>query len=159
MIVLPWKPAIENRCNGPTDRPTDRRTDIASYRVACTRLKMMIFQQILRFLQKHYQRTDRPTDRPTDGPTDRPTDIVSYRVACTRLKKWNEHRFQPKQSSPPSEALPFDEGHGYFSSTTRQIFQFLGQNDRYPSLRRGADAHIWPSLKIALGLFRHAVRG
>ena len=45
--------------------------------------KMMIFQQILRFLQKHYQRTDRQTDR----RTDRRTDIPSYRDAIAASKK------------------------------------------------------------------------
>ena len=32
--------------------------------------KMMIFQQILHFLQKHYQPTNGPTDRRTNRPTD-----------------------------------------------------------------------------------------
>ena len=36
--------------------------------------KTMIFQWILRFLQKHYGPTDQPTDQPTDRRTDGPTD-------------------------------------------------------------------------------------
>ena len=44
--------------------------------------KTMIFQQILRFLQKRYG----PTDQRTDGPTDQRTDIPSYRDAIAASK-------------------------------------------------------------------------
>jgi len=55
---------------------------------------MLIFQQILPFLQKRYGPTDRRTDGPTNGPTDRPTnrptdrrtDKPSYRDAIAASK-------------------------------------------------------------------------
>ena len=48
--------------------------------------KMMIFQQILQFLQKHYGRTDRQTDRPTDGRTN---PLIEMRQP--HLKKGNHY--------------------------------------------------------------------
>ena len=44
--------------------------------------QMMIFEKILKFLQKRY----RPRDRQTDGPTDQRTDITSYSDALAASK-------------------------------------------------------------------------
>ena len=81
--------------NGQTDRIMGGQTyewiDMQYMRIDMQ--KTMIFQKILRFLQKHYGPTNGPTDGPTDrrthGPTDRRTDIPSYRDAVAASKKDN----------------------------------------------------------------------
>ena len=52
----------------------------------------IIFQWILRFLQKHYGRTDQQTDQQTDQRTDKP----SYRDAIAASKKTHFSRHPQK---------------------------------------------------------------
>ena len=71
--------------NGQTDGILGRQTnEWIDMQYMCIEMQQtMIFQQILRFLQKHYG----PTDGPTDRRTNRRTDIPSYRDAIAASKK------------------------------------------------------------------------
>ena len=71
----------DQQMNGPMDELINGQC-FSLLQLRWVHLKMMIFQQILQCLQKHYG----PTDRLTDGPMDQQTDISSYRDAIATSK-------------------------------------------------------------------------
>ena len=75
--------------NGCTDQRMDGPMDgqyFSLTQMQYTHLKMMIFEQILQFLQKRYGSTDGPGDQEMDQQTDQRKDIPSYRDAIAHLK-------------------------------------------------------------------------
>ena len=79
-----------------TDRPTDRRTDEAGYRIACTWRKTRQWQHTETSFSNDKEEHKKPIEnsktshvllgRSSNATNFDKTDIVTYRVDCTRLK-------------------------------------------------------------------------